>query len=155
MATTVLMPQLGESIAEGTIVRWVKAVGDHVDRDEPLFEISTDKVDAEIPSPAAGVVLEIRVPEGETVPVDSVVALIGQQGESLAGGPGGCTGGRGAVRCCLARRHGAARVQSASAVARRAADRPRAWRRRLADQWIWSRRSCHEGRRASVRREPI
>ena len=81
MATTVLMPQLGESIAEGTIVRWVKAVGDHVDRDEPLFEISTDKVDAEIPSPTAGVLLEIRVPEGETVPIDSVVALIGQEDE--------------------------------------------------------------------------
>lgn len=82
MATDVLMPQLGESIAEGTIVRWVKAVGDHVDRDEPLFEISTDKVDAEIPSPAAGVLLEIRAPEGETVPIDSVVAVIGQQGEA-------------------------------------------------------------------------
>ena len=75
------MPQMGESIAEGTIVRWIKKVGDKVDRDEPLFEISTDKVDAEIPSPAAGVVTEIRVKEGETVPVNSVVAVIG------AGGP--------------------------------------------------------------------
>jgi 2-oxoglutarate dehydrogenase E2 component (dihydrolipoamide succinyltransferase) len=71
------MPQMGESIAEGTIVRWLKKVGDHVDRDDPLFEISTDKVDAEIPSPAAGVVSEIRVKEGETVPVNSVVAVIG------------------------------------------------------------------------------
>jgi 2-oxoglutarate dehydrogenase E2 component (dihydrolipoamide succinyltransferase) len=71
------MPQMGESIAEGTIVRWIKKVGDKVDRDEPLFEISTDKVDAEIPSPAAGVVSEIRVKEGETVPVNSVVAVIG------------------------------------------------------------------------------
>jgi len=71
------MPQMGESIAEGTIVRWMKKVGDKVDRDEPLFEISTDKVDAEIPSPAAGVVSEIRVKEGETVPVNSVVAVIG------------------------------------------------------------------------------
>lgn len=78
MATNVLMPQLGESIAEGTIVRWNKAVGDPVDRDEPLFEISTDKVDAEIPSPIAGVLTEIRVPAGETVPIDSVVAVIGQ-----------------------------------------------------------------------------
>ena len=60
MATDVVMPQMGESIAEGTIVRWIKKVGDTVDRDEPLFEISTDKVDAEIPSPAAGVVAEIR-----------------------------------------------------------------------------------------------
>ena len=77
MPTNVVMPQMGESIAEGTIVRWIKKVGDNVDRDEPLFEISTDKVDAEIPSPAAGVVSEIRVQEGETVPVNSVVAVIG------------------------------------------------------------------------------
>jgi pyruvate dehydrogenase E2 component (dihydrolipoamide acetyltransferase) len=84
MANEVLMPQMGESIAEGTIVRWIKKVGDSVDRDEPLFEISTDKVDAEIPSPAAGVVLEIHVKEGETVPVNSVVALIGAAGEKPA-----------------------------------------------------------------------
>src|SRR2546422_2217565 len=77
MATDVVMPQMGESIAEGTIVRWIKKVGDTVDRDEPLFEISTDKVDAEIPSPVAGVISEIRVKEGETVPVNSVVAVIG------------------------------------------------------------------------------
>src|ERR1700681_2406243 len=84
MATDVVMPQMGESIAEGTIVRWIKKVGDKVDRDEPLFEISTDKVDAEIPSPAAGVIAEIRVKEGETVPVNSVVAVIGQAGEHAA-----------------------------------------------------------------------
>ena len=77
MATDVVMPQMGESIAEGTIVRWIKKVGDKVDRDEPLFEISTDKVDAEIPSPAAGVLAEIRAKEGDTVPVNSVVAIIG------------------------------------------------------------------------------
>src|SRR3954469_18433948 len=77
MPTDVVMPQMGESIAEGTIVRWIKKVGDTVDRDEPLFEISTDKVDAEIPSPGAGVVSEIRVKEGETVPVNTVVAVIG------------------------------------------------------------------------------
>ena len=71
------MPQMGESIAEGTIVRWIKKVGDNVDRDEPLFEISTDKVDAEIPSPGAGVLTEIKVKEGETVAVNSVVAVIG------------------------------------------------------------------------------
>ena len=81
MATSVLMPQLGESITEGTVIRWNKKVGDAVARDEPLFEISTDKVDAEIPSPSAGIVTEIRVSEGETVPVDTVVALIGQPGE--------------------------------------------------------------------------
>src|SRR5438445_10994269 len=84
MATDVVMPQMGESVAEGTIVRWIKKVGDRVDRDEPLFEISTDKVDAEIPSPVAGVVAEIRVKEGETVPVNSVVAVIGQAGEVKA-----------------------------------------------------------------------
>src|SRR6476619_7381108 len=77
MPTDVVMPQMGESIAEGTIVRWIKKVGDSVERDEPLFEISTDKVDAEIPSPAAGVVTEIRAQEGETVPINTVVAVIG------------------------------------------------------------------------------
>jgi pyruvate dehydrogenase E2 component (dihydrolipoamide acetyltransferase) len=76
----VVMPQMGESIAEGTIVRWIKKVGDKVERDEPLFEISTDKVDAEIPSPIAGVLTEIRHEEGETVPVNSVVAIIGAGG---------------------------------------------------------------------------
>ena len=75
------MPQMGESIAEGTIVRWLKKVGDTVDRDEPLFEISTDKVDAEIPSPAAGVLTEITAHEGETVAVNSVVASIAAAGE--------------------------------------------------------------------------
>ncbi|MCA1559893.1 MAG: 2-oxo acid dehydrogenase subunit E2 [Acidobacteria bacterium] len=83
MATNVVMPQMGESIAEGTIVRWIKKVGDAVDRDEPLFEISTDKVDAEIPSPAAGVLSDIKVKEGETVPVNSVVAIIGAAGEKV------------------------------------------------------------------------
>src|SRR5215510_6998404 len=81
MATEVVMPQMGESIAAGTIVRWIKKVGEQVERDEPLFEISTDKVDAEIPSPAAGVLTDIKVKEGETVPVNSVVATIGQAGE--------------------------------------------------------------------------
>ena len=81
MSTNVVMPQMGESIAEGTIVRWIKKLGDSVDRDEPLFEISTDKVDAEIPSPSAGVLTEIKVKEGETVPVNSVVAVIGGAGE--------------------------------------------------------------------------
>src|SRR5581483_4428650 len=87
MPTDVVMPQMGESIAEGTIVRWIKKVGDKVDRDEPLFEISTDKVDAEIPSPAAGVVSEIRAKEGETVPVNSVVAVIGGAGEAVSAPP--------------------------------------------------------------------
>jgi pyruvate dehydrogenase E2 component (dihydrolipoamide acetyltransferase) len=89
MPTNVVMPQMGESIAEGTIVRWIKKVGDNVDRDEPLFEISTDKVDAEIPSPAAGVLLDIQVKEGETVPVNSVVAVIGAANEAKAAAPSG------------------------------------------------------------------
>ena len=84
MPTDVVMPQMGESVAEGTIVRWLKKLGDQVARDEPLFEISTDKVDAEIPSPAAGVLSEIRVQEGETVPINSVVAVIGQGVERVA-----------------------------------------------------------------------
>jgi 2-oxoglutarate dehydrogenase E2 component (dihydrolipoamide succinyltransferase) len=83
MPTNVLMPQMGESVAEGTLVRWIKKVGDAVERDEPLFEISTDKVDAEIPSPAAGTLTEIRVKEGETVPVESVVAVLAQPGEQV------------------------------------------------------------------------
>ncbi|PYS93977.1 MAG: 2-oxoglutarate dehydrogenase, E2 component, dihydrolipoamide succinyltransferase [Acidobacteria bacterium] len=77
MSTEVVMPQMGESIAEGTITRWIKQVGERVERDEPLFEISTDKVDAEIPSPAAGVLTEIKFKEGETVEVNKVVAIIG------------------------------------------------------------------------------
>src|SRR5436190_14482542 len=80
MATDVVMPQMGESIAEGTITKWLKNVGDHVDRDEPLFEISTDKVDAEIPAPAAGTLTEIKFKEGETVEVNTVVAVL--DGES-------------------------------------------------------------------------
>ena len=96
MSTPVVMPQMGESIAEGTIVRWIKKVGDAVDRDEPLFEISTDKVDAEIPSPAAGVLMDIAVKEGETVPVNSVVATIGAAGEKMATAPAGAKGANGA-----------------------------------------------------------
>ena len=86
MPTDVLMPQMGESIAEGTIVRWIKSVGEPVDRDEPLFEISTDKVDAEVPAPAGGVLAQIRAEAGETVPVNSVVAVIGAAGEVVAAG---------------------------------------------------------------------
>jgi pyruvate dehydrogenase E2 component (dihydrolipoamide acetyltransferase) len=87
MATDVLMPQMGESIAEGTIVKWLKKVGDSVERDEPLLEISTDKVDAEIPSPGAGVLLEIVAKEGETVAVNAVIARLGEAGEAGAGAP--------------------------------------------------------------------
>ncbi|HZY62173.1 MAG TPA: 2-oxoglutarate dehydrogenase, E2 component, dihydrolipoamide succinyltransferase [Edaphobacter sp.] len=76
-STEVLMPQMGESITEGTITKWLKKVGDKVERDEPIFEISTDKVDAEIPSPAAGTLTEIKVAEGNTVGINTVVAVIG------------------------------------------------------------------------------
>ncbi|MDT7603450.1 MAG: hypothetical protein QOF61_1447 [Acidobacteriota bacterium] len=86
MATEVVMPQMGESIAEGTITRWMKKVGERVERDENLFEISTDKVDAEIPSPAAGTLIEIRAQEGETVEVGKVVAVVGEAGEQPATG---------------------------------------------------------------------
>ncbi len=78
----VVMPQMGESITEGTVSKWLKAVGDTIEKDEPLLEISTDKVDAEVPSPSAGKLLEIRVSEGETVEVGSVVALVGAEGAS-------------------------------------------------------------------------
>ena len=86
-ATEVVMPQMGESIAEGTVSRWLKEVGDSVERDEPLLEISTDKVDAEVPSPVAGTLLEIRAQEGDTVEVDSVVALIGSEGAVAPAAP--------------------------------------------------------------------
>jgi 2-oxoglutarate dehydrogenase E2 component (dihydrolipoamide succinyltransferase) len=76
MSTEVVMPQMGESIAEGTITKWLKKVGERVERDEPLFEISTDKVDAEIPSPAAGTLTEVRFKEGDTVDVNTVVAVL-------------------------------------------------------------------------------
>ena len=87
MATDVIMPQMGESIAEGTITKWMKKPGDAVKRDEPIFEISTDKVDAEIPSPVEGTLLEIRVPEGQTVAINTVVARIGEAGEAAGTAP--------------------------------------------------------------------
>jgi pyruvate dehydrogenase E2 component (dihydrolipoyllysine-residue acetyltransferase) len=84
MAADVVMPQMGESIFEGTITKWLKKPGDKVERDEPLFEISTDKVDAEIPSPSAGVLKEIKVKEGQTVPINTVVATIDGAGAAAA-----------------------------------------------------------------------
>lgn len=84
MATDVIMPQMGESIFEGTITKWLKRPGDRVERDEPLFEISTDKVDAEIPSPVAGVLKEIKVDAGKTVPIQTVVAVIDAAGAVVA-----------------------------------------------------------------------
>lgn len=87
MAVDVVMPQMGESIFEGTITKWLKKPGDKVERDEPLFEISTDKVDAEIPSPSAGVLKEIKIPEGQTVPIQTVVAVIDGVGAAAASAP--------------------------------------------------------------------
>src|SRR5690242_12826935 len=84
MAVDVIMPQMGESIFEGTITKWLKKPGDRIERDEPLFEISTDKVDAEIPSPSAGVLKEIKVKEGQTVPINTVVASIDAAGSAAA-----------------------------------------------------------------------
>ncbi len=81
MPTDVIMPQMGESIFEGTITKWLKKAGDTVEKDEPLFEISTDKVDAEIPSPVAGVLREIKFAEGETVQVNTVVAVLAEVGD--------------------------------------------------------------------------
>src|SRR3954470_14995412 len=83
----VLMPQMGESIAEGTGSKWLKKIGDSVQRDEPLFEISTDKVDAEIPAPAAGVLAEIKVQEGQTVPVQTLVAVLETDASAAASKP--------------------------------------------------------------------
>jgi pyruvate dehydrogenase E2 component (dihydrolipoyllysine-residue acetyltransferase) len=87
MAHDVVMPQMGESIAEGTVSKWLKNVGDKVERDEPLLEISTDKVDAEIPSPAAGILTEILAKEGDTVPVNAVIARIAAEGGASAPAP--------------------------------------------------------------------
>src|ERR1700733_2874630 len=89
MAVDIVMPQMGESIFEGTITKWLKKPGDKVEREEPLFEISTDKVDAEIPSPSAGVLKEIKVGEGKTVPIQTVVGVI----DAAADGAGAAKGG--------------------------------------------------------------
>src|SRR3954470_10189375 len=86
MSVEVVMPQMGESITEGTVSKWLKQVGERVEKDEAILEISTDKVDAEVPSPGAGILLEIRTPEGETVEVGTVVAIVGAEGETGANG---------------------------------------------------------------------
>src|SRR5258708_28148654 len=84
----VIMPQMGESVAEGTITKWLKKTGERVERDEPLFEISTDKVDAEIPSPAAGILAKVLVQENQTVPVNTVVAdFVVREGPRTAPAP--------------------------------------------------------------------
>ena len=161
MPTKVLMPQLGESIAEGTIVRWNKAVGDAIGRDEPLFDISTDKVDAEIPSPTAGVVVEIKVGEGETVPVDSVVAVIAQPGEVISepSVPTARQGTRSATcwdrrtACLTRRRHTQPRSAADATLTSCPKDRSRAQRRPVGDSRDGLRRSSHQGRRPAADRE--
>ena len=85
--TDVVMPQMGESIVEGTLTKWLKKAGEHVDRDEPLFEISTDKVDTEIPSPTAGVLKEVLVEEGKTVAISTVVGRIEEGAGNGASAP--------------------------------------------------------------------
>src|SRR5690348_16132084 len=89
MPVSVTLPALGESVTEGTVTRWLKQVGDRVEADEPLLEVSTDKVDTEIPSPAAGVLLEIKASEDETIEVGAVLAVIGDESEAGAEGGGG------------------------------------------------------------------
>jgi 2-oxoglutarate dehydrogenase E2 component (dihydrolipoamide succinyltransferase) len=115
--TEVLMPQMGESITEGTITKWLKKVGDTVQRDEPIFEISTDKVDAEIPSPIAGTLTEIKVPEGSTVGINTVVAVIGGGAAAPAAKP--------TAPAAPAKAPAAAPAPSAPAAAASAGERPR------------------------------
>src|SRR6201996_9558771 len=116
--TEVLMPQMGESITEGTITKWLKKVGDSVQRDEPIFEISTDKVDAEIPSPIAGTLTEIKVPEGSTVTINTVVAVIGGGAAAPAAKPS-------AAAAAPAKAPAAPPAPAAAATAASAGERPR------------------------------
>jgi 2-oxoglutarate dehydrogenase E2 component (dihydrolipoamide succinyltransferase) len=106
----VTMPQLGETVTEGTITRWFKHVGDAVKADEPLFEVSTDKVDSEVPAPESGVLSEIVVQEGETVPVGARLAVIGDSGGAAAAPPAGS--GSGARTCTRTRTRAAASARS-------------------------------------------
>ncbi len=98
MSTSVTLPALGESVTEGTVSRWLKQVGDTVEADEPLLEVSTDKVDTEIPSPASGVLLEIKAQEDETVEVGAVLAVIGEASEAGSADSGSDDSGRRAAR---------------------------------------------------------
>jgi 2-oxoglutarate dehydrogenase E2 component (dihydrolipoamide succinyltransferase) len=117
MNIPVVMPQMGESVAEGTVTKWLKRPGENVQRDEPLLEISTDKVDSEIPAPATGVVREIRVPEGKTVPVGEVLAFI----EGQAGAVAGATLAGGAAERAAARGNQAASAGAQAPAAARSA----------------------------------
>ena len=113
----VVMPQMGESIAEGTLSRWLKKVGDEVKRDEPIFEISTDKVDAEIPAPSNGVLAEILVTEGQTVPVQTVVARLETEKGAAIGGSGAAPSGPERPAAPAAAAAGAAPSRPAAAAA--------------------------------------
>ena len=160
--TDVVMPQMGESIFEGTITKWLKKVGDSVQRDEPLFEISTDKVDAEIPSPAGGTLSEIKVEAGSTVQINTVVAVIGG-GAAKASAPAAAT------RACSNSRHcdcsGAASAapaatcrggfawRTASLLAAGAQDCEGASARSAAGSGNRVERPHHQGRCAAVHRE--
>ncbi len=121
MPTEIIMPQMGESIAEGTITKWLKKVGDPIKRDEPIFEISTDKVDAEIPSPVAGTLLEIKVSEGQTVAINTVVGVIGEAGEQAATAAPAKTEPDGAAAAAPSPAPASAPVPAASAEAKPAA----------------------------------
>src|SRR5581483_10945587 len=92
----ITMPQLGETVTEGTITKWLKQVGDHVDEDEVIYEVSTDKVDSEVPSPVAGYLTEIKVPEGETVEVGAVLAVVSDAPPTGGAGDGGASAAAGA-----------------------------------------------------------
>ena len=148
MATEVNLPALGESVTEGTITRWLKQVGDTVEVDEPLVEVSTDKVDTEIPSPAAGTLLEIKADEDDTVEVGAALALLG--GASEAGGGGrGCGSGHRRDRAVL--RQGHDRVSAQAVVSRSSVGAPIArsdrWALRQPERTIKARR---RGRKPSA-----
>jgi len=135
MAIDIIMPQMGESVAEGTIVRWLKKVGDAVDRDEPIYEITTDKVDAEIPSPEAGVLIEIRVPAGKTVEVGAVVGQIGAAGERGAAAPAPAAPAPAAAPAAPAPAAAPAAPAAVVAAARSPRRMGSTWRRSRAPAW--------------------
>src|SRR5688500_7600529 len=93
----ITMPQLGETVTEGTITKWLKNVGDRIEEDEVIYEVSTDKVDSEVPSPVAGYLAEIRVPEGETAEVGAVLAVVADAPPSAGAGGAGAAGAAGAA----------------------------------------------------------
>ena len=156
MSDSVQMPALGESVTEGTVTRWLKQVGEHVDVDEPLLEVSTDKVDTEIPSPVAGVIQEILVAEDETVAVGTALALIGDGSGGGAGGGGAeqRIGSGGAAPHRARRRPGAGRVDGAHPGRRRAAGPALVHGGRGAGRAAAARRTAGRGRAARADARP-